>query len=113
MLLNNAAFKNDVNLLAMDKEDALIVFEEHIRLSEKEYLEERVSVHVPTFKANKWIFRLGEGKAKTKETKPKKQRSIFVFAWPFTWRREADVHVFVGGTVSCYIGRHTFLRNVG
>ncbi|XP_048522070.1 pre-mRNA-processing factor 40 homolog A isoform X2 [Dendroctonus ponderosae] len=41
MLLNNSAFKNDVNLLAMDKEDALIVFEEHIRLSEKEYLEER------------------------------------------------------------------------
>ncbi|KAL1501982.1 hypothetical protein ABEB36_007199 [Hypothenemus hampei] len=41
MLLDNVTFKNDVNLLAMDKEDALIVFEEHIRLLEKEYLEER------------------------------------------------------------------------
>ncbi|XP_030749026.1 pre-mRNA-processing factor 40 homolog A [Sitophilus oryzae] len=41
MLLDNNAFKNDVNLLAMDKEDALIVFEEHIRVLEKEYFEER------------------------------------------------------------------------
>ncbi|XP_066251953.1 pre-mRNA-processing factor 40 homolog A isoform X2 [Euwallacea similis] len=41
MLLENVAFKNDVNLLAMDKEDALIVFEEHIRLLEKEYLEDK------------------------------------------------------------------------
>lgn len=41
MLLDNAAFKNDVNLLAMDKEDALIVFEEHIRVLEKEYFEEK------------------------------------------------------------------------
>lgn len=41
MLLGNNAFKNDVNLLAMDKEDALIVFEEHIRELEKEELEER------------------------------------------------------------------------
>ncbi|XP_050314520.1 pre-mRNA-processing factor 40 homolog A isoform X1 [Anthonomus grandis grandis] len=41
MLLENATFKNDVNLLAMDKEDALIVFEEHIRLLEKEYLEDK------------------------------------------------------------------------
>ncbi|KAJ8982596.1 hypothetical protein NQ317_005068 [Molorchus minor] len=41
LLLENSAFKNDVNLLAMDKEDALIVFEEHIRVLEKEYLEEK------------------------------------------------------------------------
>ncbi|XP_067627291.1 pre-mRNA-processing factor 40 homolog A [Eurosta solidaginis] len=41
MLLQNAAFKNDVNLLGMDKEDALIVFEEHIRSLEKEEEEER------------------------------------------------------------------------
>ncbi|CAH1991886.1 unnamed protein product [Acanthoscelides obtectus] len=41
LLLENNAFKNDVNLLAMDKEDALIVFEEHIRVLEKEYTEER------------------------------------------------------------------------
>ncbi|VEN63886.1 unnamed protein product [Callosobruchus maculatus] len=41
LLLENNAFKNDVNLLAMDKEDALIVFEEHIRVLEKEYAEER------------------------------------------------------------------------
>uniref|UniRef100_A0A6P7FXM2 Pre-mRNA-processing factor 40 homolog A isoform X2 n=1 Tax=Diabrotica virgifera virgifera TaxID=50390 RepID=A0A6P7FXM2_DIAVI len=40
-LLENSTFKNDVNLLAMDKEDALIVFEEHIRVLEKEYAEER------------------------------------------------------------------------
>ncbi|KQS70027.1 pre-mRNA-processing factor 40 homolog A isoform X2 [Drosophila erecta] len=41
MLLDNAAFKNDVTLLGMDKEDALIVFEEHIRTLEKEEDEER------------------------------------------------------------------------
>lgn len=41
MLLDNAEFKNDVNLLAMDKEDALIAFEEHIRQLEKEYVEEK------------------------------------------------------------------------
>lgn len=41
MLLENASFKNDVNLLGMDKEDALIVFEEHIRTLEKEEEEEK------------------------------------------------------------------------
>lgn len=41
MLLENTAFKNDVNLLAMDKEDALVVFEQHIRDMEQEELEER------------------------------------------------------------------------
>ncbi|EDV31010.1 uncharacterized protein Dana_GF15141 [Drosophila ananassae] len=41
MLLDNSAFKNDVTLLGMDKEDALIVFEEHIRTLEKEEKEER------------------------------------------------------------------------
>ncbi|CAD7012808.1 unnamed protein product [Ceratitis capitata] len=41
MLLQNAAFKTDVNLLGMDKEDALIVFEDHIRSLEKEEEEER------------------------------------------------------------------------
>ncbi|XP_017777261.1 PREDICTED: pre-mRNA-processing factor 40 homolog A [Nicrophorus vespilloides] len=39
MLLGNTTFKNDVNLLAMDKEDALIVFEDHIRELEKEEVE--------------------------------------------------------------------------
>ncbi|EAA12318.5 AGAP008263-PA [Anopheles gambiae str. PEST] len=41
MLLDNASFKNDVNLLGMDKEDALIVFEEHIRGLEREEDEEK------------------------------------------------------------------------
>lgn len=41
MLLENDAFKSDVNLLGMDKEDALIVFEDHIRALEKEEEEER------------------------------------------------------------------------
>ncbi|KAK9876064.1 hypothetical protein WA026_011173 [Henosepilachna vigintioctopunctata] len=41
MLLDNADFKNDVNLLAMDKEDALIAFEEHIRALEKEQAEDK------------------------------------------------------------------------
>lgn len=41
MLLENSAFKNDVNLLGMDKEDALIVFEEHIRTQEREEIEEK------------------------------------------------------------------------
>lgn len=41
MLLENAAFKNDVNLLGMDKEDALIVFEEHIRGLERTEDEEK------------------------------------------------------------------------
>ncbi|XP_023018687.1 pre-mRNA processing factor 40 isoform X2 [Leptinotarsa decemlineata] len=41
LLLENNSFKNDVNLLAMDKEDALVVFEEHIRVLEKEQAEEK------------------------------------------------------------------------
>lgn len=41
LLLENATFKNDVCLLGMDKEDALIVFEEHIRALEKEEEEEK------------------------------------------------------------------------
>ncbi|KAJ6630483.1 Pre-mRNA-processing factor 40 like A, partial [Pseudolycoriella hygida] len=41
MLLENSKFKNDVNLLGMDKEDALIVFEEHIRTLEREEDEEK------------------------------------------------------------------------
>lgn len=41
MLLDNTAFKNDVNLLGMDKEDALIVFEEHIRQLERLEEEEK------------------------------------------------------------------------
>merc|ERR1712141_361118 len=36
MLLDNPAFADDDELLAMDKEDALIVFEDHIRELEKE-----------------------------------------------------------------------------
>lgn len=41
MLLENSAFNNDVNLLGMDKEDALIVFEEHIRTLEREEDEDK------------------------------------------------------------------------
>lgn len=41
MLLENASFKNDVNLLGMDKEDALIVFEDYIRGLEREEDEEK------------------------------------------------------------------------
>uniref|UniRef100_A0A336LL88 CSON010522 protein n=1 Tax=Culicoides sonorensis TaxID=179676 RepID=A0A336LL88_CULSO len=41
MLLENSQFKNDVHLLGMDKEDALIVFEEHIRTLEREEIEEK------------------------------------------------------------------------
>ncbi|XP_053612309.1 pre-mRNA-processing factor 40 homolog A [Plodia interpunctella] len=41
LLLENSAFKNDVSLLGMDKEDALIVFEQHIKNLEAEYLQER------------------------------------------------------------------------
>lgn len=41
LLLENSQFKNDVDLLGMDKEDALIVFEEHIRTLELEELEEK------------------------------------------------------------------------
>ncbi|XP_062548832.1 pre-mRNA-processing factor 40 homolog A [Armigeres subalbatus] len=41
MLLENSSFKNNVNLLGMDKEDALIVFEEHIRTLEREEDEEK------------------------------------------------------------------------
>ena len=41
MLLDNPAFADDDELLAMDKEDALIVFEDHIRELEKEEDEER------------------------------------------------------------------------
>merc|ERR1719461_552662 len=41
MLLDNPAFADDDELLAMDKEDALIVFEDHIRELEKEWEMER------------------------------------------------------------------------
>ena len=41
LLLENNQFKTDVQLLGMDKEDALIVFEEHIRALEKEAEEEK------------------------------------------------------------------------
>ncbi|CAH2108231.1 unnamed protein product [Euphydryas editha] len=44
LLLENAAFKNDVSLLGMDKEDALIVFEQHIRNLEAEYIQEREQI---------------------------------------------------------------------
>ena len=36
MLLDNPSFADDDELLSMDKEDALIVFEDHIRELEKE-----------------------------------------------------------------------------
>merc|ERR1739846_139947 len=41
MLLDNPAFAEDDELLAMDKEDALIVFEDHIRELEKEEEQEK------------------------------------------------------------------------
>ncbi|CAK1540472.1 unnamed protein product [Leptosia nina] len=44
LLLENSSFKNDVSLLGMDKEDALIVFEQHIRNLEGEYVQEKEQV---------------------------------------------------------------------
>lgn len=41
LLLENNDFKSDISLLGMDKEDALIVFEDHIRALEVEEAEER------------------------------------------------------------------------
>ena len=41
MLLDNPSFADDDELLSMDKEDALIVFEDHIRELEKEEEVER------------------------------------------------------------------------
>merc|ERR1712079_656977 len=41
MLLDNPAFADDDELLAMDKEDALVTFEDHIRELEKEWEMER------------------------------------------------------------------------
>lgn len=41
LLLENNEFKSDISLLGMDKEDALIVFEEHIRALELEDIEDR------------------------------------------------------------------------
>ncbi|KAJ1528898.1 hypothetical protein ONE63_007267 [Megalurothrips usitatus] len=41
MLIENPTFAEDADLLAMDKEDALIVFEEHIRELQKEEEEEK------------------------------------------------------------------------
>nr|SVE73554.1 EOG090X064W [Daphnia atkinsoni] len=41
LLLDNAGFADDNDLLAMDKEDALVVFEQHIRELEHEEEEER------------------------------------------------------------------------
>lgn len=43
LLLENNEFKSDISLLGMDKEDALIVFEEHIRALEVEDIEDRDS----------------------------------------------------------------------
>ncbi|XP_028162668.1 pre-mRNA-processing factor 40 homolog B isoform X7 [Ostrinia furnacalis] len=44
LLLENSSFKNDVSLLGMDKEDALIVFEQHIRNLEAEYIQDREQI---------------------------------------------------------------------
>uniref|UniRef100_A0A915BGX2 FF domain-containing protein n=2 Tax=Parascaris univalens TaxID=6257 RepID=A0A915BGX2_PARUN len=41
LLIENPAFANDSTLQSMDKEDALIVFEDHIRTAEKHYMKER------------------------------------------------------------------------
>merc|ERR1712226_1101288 len=41
MLLDNPAFADDDELLAMDKEDALVTFEDHIRELEKEEEQEK------------------------------------------------------------------------
>lgn len=41
LLLDNPVFSEDAGLLGMDKEDALVVFEDHIRALEKEEEEER------------------------------------------------------------------------
>nr|CAD7403926.1 unnamed protein product [Timema poppensis] len=41
MLLDNHTFSNNANLLGMDKEDAMVVFEEHIRELEKEEEEDK------------------------------------------------------------------------
>lgn len=41
ILLENNEFKTDISLLGMDKEDALIVFEDHIRALELEDVEDR------------------------------------------------------------------------
>lgn len=41
LLLENNEFKSDISLLGMDKEDALIVFEDHIRALELEDIEDR------------------------------------------------------------------------
>ena len=41
LLLENNEFKSDISLLGMDKEDALIVFEEHIRALELEDVEDK------------------------------------------------------------------------
>lgn len=41
LLLENNEFKSDISLLGMDKEDALVVFEEHIRALEIEETEEK------------------------------------------------------------------------
>lgn len=41
LLLDNPVFAEDAGLLGMDKEDALVVFEDHIRALEKEEEEER------------------------------------------------------------------------
>ncbi|CAB3402321.1 unnamed protein product [Caenorhabditis bovis] len=41
LLIENPQFANDTTLQHMDKEDALIVFEDHIKAAEKEYEEEK------------------------------------------------------------------------
>ncbi|VDD92162.1 unnamed protein product [Enterobius vermicularis] len=41
LLIENPAFANDSTLQRMDKEDALIVFEDHIRTAEREYFKEK------------------------------------------------------------------------
>lgn len=41
MLLENSSFKSDISLLGMDKEDALVVFEDFIRGLESEEVEEK------------------------------------------------------------------------
>lgn len=53
LLLDNTVFSDDAELLGMDKEDALIVFEDHIRQLDKEEDEEKKREKIRTYRSQR------------------------------------------------------------
>lgn len=82
LLLDNSIFAEDAELLGMDKEDALIVFEDHIRQLEKEEEEEKKREKVRVYRQQRknresFIFFLDQLHAQGKLTSISKWKQLY------------------------------------